>query len=84
MQVCGLCLKVEVQGAVVPIVPEDVEESTPVKKFVTPSAPTAAAKSRPPAGTQCSEPGVENAASDEVECTNIVQEEGKRDTSDCH
>ena len=38
MQVCGLCLKVEVQAAVVL---EDVEESTPVKKLVTHSAPTA-------------------------------------------
>ena len=39
-QVCGLCKK-EVVGTVA-WVPDDVEESTPVKKLVVPSPPTAA------------------------------------------
>ena len=34
-------------------------------------------KNTQPAGMQCSEPGVASAASDGVECINIVQEEEK-------
>ena len=38
---CGLCFEGGSSSSSGPMVPEDVEESTPVKKLVTPSAPTA-------------------------------------------
>ena len=50
-------------------VPEDVEESEPLKKLVAPTAPTATDREE---HMQCSEPGVASVASDVAECTSIV------------
>ena len=60
-------------GSSGPAVPEDVEEGEPVKKLVTPTAPTASdEKSTQPVGMQCSELGVASVASDVAECISIV------------
>ena len=61
-----------------PAVPEDVEESAPLKKLVAPSAPTTAdPEEHTASGHAVSGLGVASVASDVAECISIVQEEEK-------
>ena len=54
-----------------PVVPEDVEESEPVKKLVAPTAPTTTDREEHMT-RKCSEPGVASVALDVAECISIV------------
>ena len=69
-----------------PMVPEDVEESTPVEKLVTPSAPTAedreehTANGHPVFRTWCRECCIGRGRNAPTSC----RRKGNCDTSDCH
>ena len=67
-------------GSSGPAVPDDVEESDPVKKLVAPISPNSGQTGRSTlASRTCSvqDRGVESVASDVAECISIVQEEEK-------
>ena len=60
-------------GSSGPAIPEDVEESEPVKKLVAPTAQQQQTeKSARPVGMQCSKLGVASVASDVAECISIA------------
>ena len=68
-----------------PAVPEDVEESEPVKKLVAPTTQQQQTeKSTRPVGLQCSEPGVASVASDVAECSASCRWKRDHDSSECH